>query len=176
MGPGGTMNFQMNKPSRQKRVMLGGLSVVAAAVGIRLLSSGPESAPAATVTSSSATNLDPTPSQPVKGAMTVVWPTDMARDPFHSDRVFPPAAPSPEPKQQEVPSVVAPSGLSVDYAAIVRDKMNLKGTILGERPIAMMNGRVYRIGEVLEGFTIVEIEKNQITVEREGTRFVVTVN
>jgi hypothetical protein len=175
MGPGGTMNFQVNKLSRQKMVMLAGLSIVAAAVAIRLLSSGPESAPAATVTSSSATNLDPTPSQPVKGAMAVVWPTDIARDPFHSDRVFPPAAP-PEPKQQEVPTVVAPSGLSVDYAAIVREKMNLKGTILGERPIAMMNGRVYRIGEVLEGFTIVEIEKNQITVEREGTRFVVTVN
>jgi hypothetical protein len=169
------MNVQVNKLSRQKIVMLGGLSVVAAAVGIRLLSSGPESAPAATVTSSSAINLDPTPSQPVKGAMAVVWPTDMARDPFHSDRVFPPAAP-PEPKQQEAPTVVAPVGLSVDYAAIVREKMNLKGTILGERPIAMMNGRVYRIGEVLEGFTIVEIEKNQITVEREGTRFVVTVN
>jgi len=175
MGPGGTMNFQVNKLSRQKTVMLAGLSIVAAAVAIRLLSSGPESAPAATVTSSSATNLDPTPSQPVKGAMAVVWPTDIARDPFHSDRVFPPAAP-PEPKQQEVPTVVAPSGLSVDYAAIVREKMNLKGTILGERPIAMMNGRVYRIGEVLDGFTIVEIETNQITVEREGMRFVVTVN
>ena len=158
----------MNNPS--------GLSVVAGAVAIRLLSSGPESAPAATVTSSSATNLDPTPSQPVKGAMAVVWPTDMARDPFHSDRVFPPAVPPPEPMQQEVPTVVAPGGLSVDYAAIVREKMILKGTILGDRPIAMMNGRVYRIGEVLDGFTIVEIETNQITVEREGMRFVVTVN
>ena len=176
MGPGGTMNFQMNKPSRQKVVMLGGLSVVAAAVGIRLLSSGPESAPAATVTPSSATPVLPTPSQPGKGAMPIVWPTDMPRDPFHSDRVFPPAAPPPDPKQQEVPTVVVPTGLPVDYAAIVREKFNLKGTILGERPIAMMNGRVYRIGEVLEGFTIVEIEKNQITVEREGTRFVVTVN
>ena len=170
------MNFQVNKPSRQRVVMLGGLSVVAAAVGIRLLSSGPESAPAATVTPSSATSVLPTPSQSTKGAMTVVWPTDMARDPFHSDRVFPPAAPTPEPKQQEDPVAVAPSGLSVDYAAIVREKFNLKGTILGERPIAMMNGRVYRIGEVLEGFTIVEIQKNQITVEREGTRFGVTVN
>ena len=175
MGPGGTMNFQMNKPSRQKMVLLGGLSVVAAAMGIRLLSSGPESAPAATVTSSSATPVHPAPAQPGKGATTVVWPTDMARDPFQSNLVFPPAAPPPEPKP-DVPAVVAPSDPGVDYATLVREKFNLKGTILGERPIAMMNGRVYRIGEVLEGFTIVEIEKNQITVEREGTRFVVTVN
>ena len=164
-----------NKTSRTKLVMLGGLSVVAAAVGIRLLSSGPEAAPAATVMPSSVSPVVPTPSQPLKGAMTVVWPTDMARDPFHSDLVFPPAAPAPEPKS-DVPVVVPPSGPGVDYASIVREKINLKGTILGERPIAMMNGRVYRLGEVLEGFTIVEIEKNQITVEREGTRFVVTVN
>ena len=175
MGPGGTMNVEANKPSRTKLVMLGGLSVVAAAVGIRLLSSGPESAPAATITPPSATPIVPTPAQPVQGATAVEWPTDMARDPFHSERVFPPAAPPPEPKP-DVPVVVTPSALPVDYAAIVREKFNLKGTILGERPIAMMNGRVYRIGEVLEGFTIVEIEKNQITVEREGTRFVVTVN
>jgi hypothetical protein len=177
MGAGGTMSVATNKPSRPKLVLLGGLSIVALAVGIRLVSSGPESAPAATVTPS-------TPDTPgaggadaptaAKAPVSINWPADVARDPFHSDLVFPPAAP---PSQQpvEVP-VVAPAPVKVDLATLVREKIHLKGTILGERPVAMMNGRVYRVGEVVDGFTIIEIEKNRITVERDGTRFVVGVN
>ena len=183
MGPGGTMNDRAKKASRQKLVMLGGVSVVGLAVGIRMLSSGPKAAPAATVVPpavpamvGSAAPL----SQPAKPALMIAWPTDITRDPFQSDLVFPPAAPPPAPLPVEpkvdVPAVVTPVAPPVDLGALVAEKIQLKGTVLGDRPIAMMNGRVYRVGEVLEGFKIVEIAKNQITVERDATRFVVKVN
>ena len=167
------MSTATNKPSRQKLVVLGGVSVVGLAVVVRMMSSGPESAPAATIAPPA--NL-PTAAgaSPVKPVVAVAWPADVARDPFQSDRVFPPAAPTPPPPKIEVP-VVVPPPVTVDLSALVREKLHLKATILGERPIAMMNGRVYRLNEVVEGFKIVEIEKNRITVERDGTRFVVDV-
>jgi hypothetical protein len=37
----------------------------------------------------------------------------------------------------------------------------------------MMNGRLYHVGEIVEGFKILEIATNQITVERDGSRVVV---
>ena len=167
------MSTATNKPSRQKLVLLGGVSVVGLAVVVRMMSSGPESAPAATIAPPADAPLM-TSMAPAKPAVAVTWPADVARDPFHSDLVFPPAAPTPQPKV-EVP-VVTPVPVAVDLSALVREKLHLKGTILGERPVAMMNGRVYRVGEVVEGFKIVEIEKNRIAVERDGTRLVVAVN
>ncbi len=180
MGPGGIMNVAANKQSRQKLVLLGGVSLVAVAVGIRLVSSGPKPAPAATVVPPfvAAVVANGAPwLAPAKPALAITWPTDITRDPFHSDLVFPPAAPPPPPPEPKVDvPVVAPAPPPIDLAALVQEKIHLKGTILGDRPIAMMNGRVYRVGEVLEGFKIVEIAKDQITVERDVTRFVVKVN
>jgi hypothetical protein len=166
-----------NKPSRQKLVMLGGASVVALAVGIRMMSSGPESAPAATVGTPTDGSVVATVTSTAgpKALPTIEWPTHVARDPFASELVFPPSAPTPPPPPVVDPATIAPIPPPVDLAALVREKIHLKGTILGERPIAMMNGRVYRVGEVLEGFKVVEIEKKQITVERDGTRLVVEV-
>jgi hypothetical protein len=171
------MNFDLKKIldlkkiSRQKLVMAGGLSIVGAAVVIRMVASGPESAPAATVAAPPGSGMPLfTPAQQSsKGP--IAWPKDIARDPFQSERVFPPGTTAIVPKLDPV----VPALPQVDLAALVREKIDLKGTILGERPIAMMNGRVYRVGEVVEGFKIVEIEKNQITVERDGKSLVVAV-
>jgi hypothetical protein len=110
-----------------------------------------------------------TPS-PAVAAVRVTWPADIARDPFSSDLVFPRAAPPPGPKGEPV---TAPATDRSDVAAMAREKIQLKGTVLGDRPLAMMNGRVYRVGEYAEGFKIVQIETNQITVERDGSRVVV---
>ncbi|HEV2294629.1 MAG TPA: hypothetical protein VGR35_12305 [Tepidisphaeraceae bacterium] len=180
MGPGRSIEAE-RKPGRTQLVVLGGLSVVAAAVLIRLLSSGPQSAPAATVGTTpllpnAAVVSSQAAPQPANGAVSVTWPTAVARDPFQSDLVFPPAPPLPPAKVE--PTAVAPPATSspqVSLAALAKEKIHLKATVLGDRPLAMMNGRVYRVGEVIEGFLIVEIEKNQITIERNDLRLVITV-
>jgi hypothetical protein len=107
--------------------------------------------------------------------VSVTWPTDVARDPFQSDLVFPPAAPPPVVETKPDPSTLPPVPPPVDLTAVAREKLQLKATVLGERPIAMMNGRVYRTNEMVEGFTIVEIRKTDITVERDGKRIVIEV-
>ncbi len=182
MGPGGTMKTE-GKKSRTQLVVLGGLSVVAASVVFRMMSSGPQSAPAASI--SPVGGLAALPSTPNPGAvvapMSIAWPAAMARDPFNSELVFPPAPPSPAPLPQPKvePPVVAiapPPPPPVDFPAMAREKIHLKGIMLGDRPQAMMNGRMYRIGDVVEGFKIVEIVTNQITVERSGTRVVLKAN
>jgi hypothetical protein len=153
------------------------VSVVAAAIGFRLLSSGPQAAPAASVMlPSDVPAFTATPSNAADVVARVTWPTEMARDPFDSDLVFPPAAPPPTPEPKVDVSVTKPVPPPVDVPALAREKIHLKGTVLGDRPIAMMNGRVYRVGEVVEGFKIVEIVTNQITVERGGSRVVIEAN
>lgn len=174
MGPRGTIKSE-HQTSRTKLVMLSGLSVVALAVGIRLVSSGPQSAPAASVSAkapaaSVATNLP----QPAQSAVSVSWPAEVARDPFHSALVLPPPAPLPPAPVIAAP-VAPPAPPPVDFAAMAREKIRLKAIVQGERPLAMMNGRLCRVGDNVEGFKIVEIGTNRITVERETTRLIVNV-
>lgn len=183
MGPGGTMKAEGKKINRTQFVVLGGLSVVAASIGFRMLSSGPQSAPAASISPAGGPAALPSPPTQVAvvPVMSITWPAAMSRDPFNSELVFPPAppppAPAPPPKVEAPVVAPAPSPPPpVDFAALAREKIHLKGTVLGERPLAMMNGRVYRVGEVVEGFKIVEIVTNQITVERSGTRVVLKTN
>lgn len=175
MGQRGTIKIG-HYASRTQLVMLGGVSIVALSVGIRLLSSGPQSAPAATVTAPIAHGAPlaaTTPLHPANHAINVTWPNEIARDPFHSNLVFPPAPPPPEPVV-EAP-VLPPAPPPVDIEALAKETIHLKGTVLGDRPLAMMNGRVYRVGEVVEGFEIVKIGINQITIERDGLRLIVQV-
>jgi hypothetical protein len=160
------------KKANSKLVVLGGVSVVAAAIIIRMMWSGPQPAPAASVDglSGEAPAISGQPSPNPAVAARVAWPADIARDPFTSDLVLTPAGAAPPTKAEPV---VAPSTVAIDVAALAREKIELKGTVLGDRPLAMMNGRVFHIGQVFEGFKIVEIATNQITVEREGSRVVV---
>ena len=184
MGAGGVMKPEPTKKnSRTQLIVLAGVSVVGAAVVIRMVAGGPQSAPAASVTTPGVTAALTAPGTSANvpaETITVAWPATVARDPFSSDLVFPPPAPPPPPTtpKVDVPVVVAPPPPTpkVDVAALAHERIHLKATVLGERPLAMTNGRVYRVGEVVEGFKIVEIEKNQMTVERDGTRVVIKAN
>lgn len=164
------MKSEGKRANSTKMVVLGGVSIIAVAVGFRMIWSGPQTAPAASVTSpADPTFLSAEPTQkPVAPAVAIAWPTGIARDPFSSDVVLPPpAAPSGAKAEPVAPTE------AVDVVALAHEKIQLKGTVLGEHPLAMMNGRVFQVGEVVEGFKIIEIKTNQITVERDGSRILV---
>ena len=163
------MKTDGKRANSTKLVVLGGLSVVGAAICFRMMWSGPQSAPGASVTDAPDALVlpgEPTPNR-IDGTSSVTWPTDVARDPFNSKLVFPT-----EVRITEAPAVTATTD-PVDVAALAREKIQLKGTVLGEHPQAMMNGRVFYVGGVVEGFKIVEIGTNQVTVERDGSRVVI---
>jgi hypothetical protein len=179
MGSGG-LN-ESTKPGRSKLVLMGGLALIAAAVGVRALWSGPQSAPAALVPE---VTLPPAPTQGSAGTgaastvapAVIAWPKMVARDPFQSSLVYPPA-PKVDPKVDPTPVVVMPpTPAPDDVAALAKATIHLKGTVLGDKPIAMMNGRVYRIGEYVEGFRVVQIEKRRVVVERDGAQVAIEEN
>lgn len=54
--------------------------------------------------------------------------------------------------------------------------LQLTGTITGGRqPLAIINGRFLRQGEAIEGFQVVAIARNQVTIAREGQKIVLNV-
>lgn len=46
--------------------------------------------------------------------------------------------------------------------------LRLESVLLGESPLAIVNGRVCRVGSRLEGFTVIAIGSGSITVSRHG--------
>ena len=146
------------RSSRRKLAWVVGLSIVLAALVARwMLMLTPASAEAAEPP------MPEFPSSMARARMARVvvdWPVVVERDPFRSDRVIPPNG-----------------GGRTDAAALAeeaRQALRFTGSILGEQPKAMVNGRLYRKGDMVSGFKILQIERTQIVVERNGVAVRVT--
>jgi hypothetical protein len=168
------------KGQRGKVVLMCGLAMILVAVCVRLVRPSPDAglaaaapvAVAAAPVSASGNAAAAASGGPVARNV-IAWPKAAARDPFRSTKVYPPPV-----VKVDVPAtapVVAkpPPPPPVNVAALAREKIQLKGTVQGERALAMVNGRLCRVGQTVEGFRIVEIGKRSITVERAGVRVVV---
>jgi hypothetical protein len=170
-------NSAAGKPDRTKLAFAGGLAVILAAFVMRTFSSGPEGAAAAltnepdpaSVVASSNSN------RPVVHVPRVIdWPSRVARDPFVSSVVYRPAPPPPKP-DEPAPPPPPPPPPAIDLAKEAADTIPLTATVVGEKPIAMINGRIYRVGEIVGGFRIVEIHARRIIVERDRQRIPIEV-
>lgn len=145
------------RPARHKRAWAVGLGMVAAAVVTRSMLAMLSSADAAE---------QPTPDFPpsmarARAARVVVdWPVVVERDPFRSDKVIPPST--------------GGKSDAVALAQEARQALRFTGSILGEQPKAMVNGRLFGKGDLVSGFRILQIEKRQIVVERNGISVRVT--
>jgi hypothetical protein len=144
------------KPPRRRGAWVVGLAMVLAAVVTRWMLALLASAGAAE---------PPTPDFPPSMAhgrqarVVVDWPVVVERDPFHSDRVIPANAGAKD---------------AVALAQEAKQTLRFTGSILGEHPKAMVNGRLFAKGDVVSGFRIQQIEKRQIVVERDGVSVRVT--
>jgi hypothetical protein len=58
----------------------------------------------------------------------------------------------------------------LDNVRIAAEQLKLESTILGETPLAMINGEIVHEGSVVAGFHVLKIEARQIVVEREGVK------
>ena len=146
------------KQLRRKLAWVVGLSIVLAALVARwMLMLTPASADAAE---------QPMPDFPASMArsrmarVVVDWPVVVERDPFRSDRVIPPNH--------------GGARSDAELAEEARQVLRFTGSILGEQPKAIVNGKLYRKGDVVSGFRILQIEKRQIVVERNGVSVRVT--
>jgi hypothetical protein len=165
MGEGRVKNTQ--HMTRGKLVLIGGLSMILVAVCVRLVRPNPDAGFAASPPPTPAGAAD-APSPAPLALNVIAWPRRAARDPFRSTKVYPPQA-----ARVGVPATAPATPPPVNVAALAREAIHLKGTVQGDRAVAMVNGRVYRAGQTIEGFRIVEITKRTITVEKGGVRVVV---
>ena len=101
----------------------------------------------------------------------VKWPAVLSRDPFTFDSGSyvgkPPKEPvaiiedEPDPDQSDD---------QVEQSA--RKNLVLQGTILGDDPRALVNGRIYTLGKKVDGYVIKKIEHRRIVIEMKGTEMV----
>ena len=177
-GVGSTHSSAGKPPDRTKLAVAGGLAVILAAVTMRMLSSGPEGAAAATTQEE-----DPAPvtafggnnNRPVVHVPRVIdWPSRASRDPFVSALVYKEPPPPPKPEEPDLPPPPPPPP-PVDLVKEAAEAIPLTATVVGDKPIAMINGRIYRVGEYVAGFRIAEIQARRIIVERERQRIPIEV-
>jgi hypothetical protein len=97
-------------------------------------------------------------------AFVVDWDTALGRDLFDASLFAPP------PSTQPVAApVIKPEGPTVQMLiADVRANLSLRATMIGPRPIAIINGQTHHIGDVVGGYTITRIEQRRIVVSRDG--------
>ena len=170
MGERGMNSNARAKSERTKLAVAGGLAVIMLAVGVRMFSSGPESAVAATEPGGAAAPVAAPAStaRPVHVPRVIDWPGKVARDPFASSLVYRPVV-VPKPVEPTPPPAPPPPP-PVDVAKEASEAIPLTATVLGDKPIAMINGRIYPVGGAVAGFRIVEIHARRIVVERDGQR------
>jgi hypothetical protein len=96
----------------------------------------------------------------------VDWNATLSRDPFWSTAVFPPKAPV-------IPDPEVPQGdKAEELAQAVRKTIKLNGTFLGSHPIAIMNGKMFRTGDQVEGLLLRHIGSREVVLEKDGVKVV----
>jgi hypothetical protein len=144
-------------------VVAAGQLIVQGALGARhLLRTPAESAAAPDVPPPAAQLEGPAAQQGPPFKVNVDWNLTLARDPFSSAVVFPPkaaVAPPPEPAQGEK---------AEELTRLVRRNFKLTGTFLGSHPVAILNTKMYHVGDRVDGFLLTEIGAREVKLEKDG--------
>jgi len=168
--------MKSSKGKPRQSVVAAGLAMVLAAVSFRTFRSGKTGGGPSPVAAAEAMSEGAAaPSANSYPPVTIDWPQDFSRDLFDVRVVMPPTprpttAPATKPVEQPV--------VIIDEAAVAaadaRAQVVLTATMVGASPQAIINGQVHRVGEVIAGFRIVQIEQHRIIVERRGIRLAIT--
>ena len=153
-----------NRPSRAG-VVAAALLVVLGAVSARRLLRAPSESAAADAPPPAATVQGPA-GQEGQFHVTVDWNPTLTRDPFSSVAVFPPKPVAP-------PEPLVPQGdKAEELTQAVRRKIKLNGTFVGSHPLAIMNGKMYRTGDHVDGFLLKQIGVREVVLEKDGVQIV----
>ncbi len=157
---------------RVKLAALLGLGLVGAVVwGPMIVPSGPRRAAGQSAQSSRSASAagqgHSTPSAKGQAAIDVVWPAPLGRDPFAFDAAPYKRKPTKQPAVT-VDETPEPEPEPTIDSQDVRDTLALEGTILGVHPRALINGKLYKLGQIVEGFEIKGIGDRRVTVHKNG--------
>jgi len=154
-----TSAADLQRAAQKKKVII--LAVLVGVLGLMWLINALKGPPAPAVGSPSSSTMTTAPNvspavvenlEPPRIEVQIDWPAVSTRDPFVFD--------DQEYEKQEV------------QAPVVKHVFDLQGTILGNDPRALINGKGYRIGQSVDGAVIKRIGHGQVTLEIDGVRSV----
>ena len=173
MGTNGSITTAAGRPPNRRLVLAIPIGLVAVVLIVRVLVRPPSGA-AGGVPSRTAATQAPPASGPHGGLsrISVDWRIRNVRDPFHSDHVFPaPPESSKTPVDERLVQALKLEGLRKEANA----QLSLHGTMVGPRPMAVINGGMHRRGDTVAGFRLTQIEAKHIVVERDVVELMVHV-
>lgn len=165
---------KLTADKKQFFVMVGLLMVMLLLWGRLLLKQVPQTAVADPATQVAAA-ADPDQAEQeddtivLKPTVYVDLPTVAKRDVFLFDKVRYPLAETPNPKDDRQKQDEETADQIKQQLRDIRewvDSLELQGTTLGRHPTAMINNRIYRLGEKINDFKIVRIEPRQIVMHQ----------
>jgi len=81
---------------------------------------------------------------------------------------FPPEEPPPAPKAKATPGADARKQAEAKAVAAQARALTLQSTVVSATPTAIINGRVLRAGEWINGFQVTHITSHTCTLEKKG--------
>ena len=160
-------------PGRNKNAKTIGMAAVAGVLLIvlivRNLPSSADAAAADPADPGAAPSAAPAAAGPAapKARVRIDWPTAMARDPFSSRVVFPPA-PVAAPTTAVAAPVAPPKPDQQAVAAQARAVLHVTAILQGSKPYAVVNGLTCRPGNSVEGFVLRRVVNGRAVFERDG--------
>ncbi len=172
----------MQAKQRRQYYTLAGLLVVAGVLAVvRLLGDGPGTATAIESSSSierqegvdrSTDDREGEPGLEALARFEVTWPVEVQSDPFSLKRAFESIdedvgkePEGPEDKEEEPEEASLPDAAAIEREA--QRSLRLGGILFDRPPRALINGRLWRQGDEIDGFRLKRIASDRIVVEKE---------
>jgi len=164
-------------------LMLGLLAVMLLLWGRLLLKQAPRSAVAEPQQTQQTEKQDAV--QPVQPAqfsfretLRVDLPSVVRRDLFlfDKDRYPQSTLDAPQPDLEKSDSETPEVNRQIEEIRRWVDNLVLQGAVLGKEPRAMINNRVYRLGETLNGFELVKVEPRQVILQKDDIEIVLPLS
>lgn len=147
-------------------VVAGSLLLVGAAALFRALGASPQAAAGMAAPAMPGGTAGATASETgrTKPTFIVDWEPVLHRDLFDATMFVAEASPAAQ------PVAAAPEAPRPSMAMLVaeaRSKLMLQATMVGPRPIAIINGQTHHLGDTVNGYRITRIEQRRIAVVRD---------
>lgn len=156
-----------NKRKKQA-VALGILLALAALAWGRLMMTGTPRAASGEALSAPVIGSEPSPPaarEPRQATVRVSRADELTRDLFVFDDASYARRPSTQPVEQVEPVITPQQRVA---RMLEENPLELQGTVLGDRPRALINGKVYNQGGAVHGFTLKQVDDRRAVIEREG--------
>ncbi len=153
--------------ARRKKLMYGILVVAVIWGGWNFSRPRTISLPVADQSIVAAVTAEPTSVRPVPVDLDEKRTETWGRDPFRSSSY----------RARSIPSSPSSTAVVSDQRSLTKSSWSLTGVIdNGTTPLAFINGKMVKVGDLVDQARVVKIEKHKVTLSHNGSQFSLQVN